>query len=1266
MHRRTALSAWSVIHLLALCAPCHAATDLTAFAPIGHALQGPNATESPVQVGDTPSMEAVQIERFSVPVAVWGIELPAPAPIPYRSRDTIVVNTAAATGNGNDIISFGDAINRANAAGGDTTITFGGSVNWNTAVIGPNFPRITANNVTILGGFNGNNPRIQIGGASNLDGIVIAGNNCLVEGLYISSFGRGMVVTGSSNIIRSCTFGANNRDGIEINGANNMIGPGIIANSNTRFGIIIAGAGATGNTILNSQAAFNSNPATACGLGITGGASNNTIGPGALFAANGSEGVVIQGGAHDNTFTQCGIGQNLAPVSTAYPNGHNGVGISAFNGPPVRNRFVDCSIGGNGWGGVFITGVDCNGHTFERCRIGTSPNGLVARPNGQHGITFADGAKENTVGPDCVISGNGWAGIAFYGNAGSTERNAVLASIIGLSGDQSAALPNGQQGVAIFSVAATGNPSRDHLVGQSNVISGNTGDGIFVNGEAALSNTIIGNAVGTSRDRSTLWPNRGRALAVANGAQAIIRGLDNHFAGGIVGGPNPVPTVRVYDGAKLRLSDEVPTIATIGGAGPSGTPTPAQRRLEVLPGAEDGTNRPGWIELAGAEVESDEVVLMTRTVPMPPSETTRAMLTGAGFLNTDSVVNQGLIRVEGASSPRPEPMRLSSVPICRSQLWMRNDFAQGPFGTLKVRVGEANRVSTSLGWCQAWEFLTCEHVFYAAGAWRAGGVLELDPDVVTFDIADRFILSMYPAAGSRFEIVRGLPIDDDKFFVLHYLEAEEASTSNATQALQLVVLETPRNVVSSGRMTASGTPVSSAIRPGLLVVTHGTISSADRGSGFLEIAEAMYLHAARDEWAVATMDWSTEACDQPIDTAEIAMDIGESLVQWMHEVGLGQYQAVHAMGHSSGSWLADGIVDQWKRQHPAAWTHLTVWDAFNTILRGQPGRPYPVLGETANYADHFVHMSGLGLYAFGTNDVLPNCVNVELSYLPEAITPSCFLDPFCSHAFPYKPWYRHTAEYPADYSYQGSRLGYRNSAVYRGLSVRPRFERDLQRGVHLVVAPNGVILRRLPTWTIQFRPSDLPADVSPTGTVVINPDDVMLYTGSPVWIDLHVATDQPANWIRYRFQFLTSTSGTLTTTVDGESVLEASDAFQAGALASVDTGKLRTQRDLHPGVHTVRIRVDPAGVEQVVVRIADLSMGYDEIRPICIADVDDGSGTGTIDGGVTIDDLLYYLGLYEAGLLGADVDDGQQLGIRDDGVTIDDLLYFLQRYSAGC
>lgn len=70
--------------------------------------------------------------------------------------------------------------------------------------------------------------------------------------------------------------------------------------------------------------------------------------------------------------------------------------------------------------------------------------------------------------------------------------------------------------------------------------------------------------------------------------------------------------------------------------------------------------------------------------------------------------------------------------------------------------------------------------------------------------------------------------------------------------------------------------------------------------------------------------------------------------------------------------------------------------------------------------------------------------------------------------------------------------------------------------------------------------------------------------------------------------------------------------------------------------------------------------------PRCVADFDDGSGTGHPDGGVTLDDLLYYLVLYGGGDVRADVDDGSGTGTRDGGVTLDDLLFFLSHYQTGC
>lgn len=79
-----------------------------------------------------------------------------------------------------------------------------------------------------------------------------------------------------------------------------------------------------------------------------------------------------------------------------------------------------------------------------------------------------------------------------------------------------------------------------------------------------------------------------------------------------------------------------------------------------------------------------------------------------------------------------------------------------------------------------------------------------------------------------------------------------------------------------------------------------------------------------------------------------------------------------------------------------------------------------------------------------------------------------------------------------------------------------------------------------------------------------------------------------------------------------------------------------------------------------------LDTGPVECGPQCVADYDDGSGTGHRDGGVTIDDLLFYINLFEAGDIHADVDNGSFLGIIDNGITVDDLLYYLNHFENGC
>jgi hypothetical protein len=125
-------------------------------------------------------------------------------------------------------------------------------------------------------------------------------------------------------------------------------------------------------------------------------------------------------------------------------------------------------------------------------------------------------------------------------------------------------------------------------------------------------------------------------------------------------------------------------------------------------------------------------------------------------------------------------------------------------------------------------------------------------------------------------------------------------------------------------------------------------------------------------------------------------------------------------------------------------------------------------------------------------------------------------------------------------------------------------------------------------------------------------------------------------------------------------ILQDGDTSDGSIVYGVTTSQL-TFLNFQPGLQGIfRARaVDPCGHSEV-------SLPARVLFHLCIADVDDSTGTGVPDGGVGIEDLLYYLQVYDAGTSRGDVDDGAGTGQRDGGVGIEDLLFYLERYDAGC
>ena len=161
----------------------------------------------------------------------------------------------------------------------------------------------------------------------------------------------------------------------------------------------------------------------------------------------------------------------------------------------------------------------------------------------------------------------------------------------------------------------------------------------------------------------------------------------------------------------------------------------------------------------------------------------------------------------------------------------------------------------------------------------------------------------------------------------------------------------------------------------------------------------------------------------PKTSSNNGISLGEGLGLWLRAAGLDGYQAVHLIGHSSGSWLVDALADQLRQLRGVGLQiHLTLLDAFvppDGILR--PGSPSaPVLGETATWADQFFDASPLVPL---TSATLPEAFNINVTNMRDG-----WAGPETAHAWPYVYYDRSVTD--RDYAPKG--LGFELSKEWTG------------------------------------------------------------------------------------------------------------------------------------------------------------------------------------------------------------------------------------------
>ncbi|MBI2918849.1 MAG: hypothetical protein HYY01_12775 [Chloroflexi bacterium] len=299
------------------------------------------------------------------------------------------------------------------------------------------------------------------------------------------------------------------------------------------------------------------------GVLIHGGGKDNTVGgdrtlgtgpmgQGNVISGNGLEGVSITGAG---TVRNRVIGNYIGlDVTGSVPlSNRNGVEIgrgASYNRVGGSLRGERNVISENQDNQVTIWGVGSDENVVTGNLVGTDSTGTFAlRLESQTeripvGVHIHSGARNNEVGPGNVISGN-QSGVLLYGEG--TEDNNVFGNLIGTDVGGTVAISNSANGISM-SAGARRNRIGGGLPGDRNIVSGNGGCGICVNGEAA-ENVITGNFIGVDATGKRALGNQGSGIFIGTSRNRV-GGMDAGERNVISG--NAVHAVHLVSGSSTR------------------------------------------------------------------------------------------------------------------------------------------------------------------------------------------------------------------------------------------------------------------------------------------------------------------------------------------------------------------------------------------------------------------------------------------------------------------------------------------------------------------------------------------------------------------------------------------------------------------------------------------------------------------------------------------------------------------------------------------
>ena len=412
-------------------------------------------------------------------------------------------------------------------------------------------------------------------------GNLISGNNN--NGVLINGKATNNQLSGNfigTNLTGNVALG-NTQDGVLIDGANGNLLIGCRFQQDPFvFYNVLSGNGGNGLRVNNSndttiQANFfglGADNDTPLGNALNGvlveGSSNGTLmgGPiplGSVIAANGQNGLVVQGKASNlisyNTFS----GVSAFGAQTDLGNAQDGVLVtSTGSGILIRTSVIS----ENGDDGIEISGKAKGVQVFDTI-IGLNWDGTSGMGNSGNGIEIGGNASEILVGgtvseefsvsPRYAIGANLGNGVAIIGKA---KNNTINHSVIGTDIFGQVGIGNALAGVYIGS-GTSGNTIGSTEFSLRTLISDNGGDGIEM--QSSSGNTVIGTYIGSDATGS---------VDLGNGANGIyINSSSKNTIGGTAAGAGNLIAFNHNDGVYVQSGTKNGIIQnSIYGNGPFG------------------------------------------------------------------------------------------------------------------------------------------------------------------------------------------------------------------------------------------------------------------------------------------------------------------------------------------------------------------------------------------------------------------------------------------------------------------------------------------------------------------------------------------------------------------------------------------------------------------------------------------------------------------------------------------------------------------------